>query len=65
MTAKYYTLVTDAGLDKEARAKTEGKAVVLTHIALGDGDYDPEPGFTTVTAIYLLSPSIRRLTSLC
>ena len=37
-TPKYYAVMTDVGAELEARALAEGKALVLTHIAIGDAN---------------------------
>ncbi len=37
----YYSIVTDAGLEKQVESFVNNTAIKLTHIALGDGDYNP------------------------
>lgn len=56
---KYYAVLTDAGAELEARALQEGKAVVLTHIAVGDANLQvvtPDPSVTAlVHEVYRLA----------
>jgi|GEM_PF-2245800 len=50
-TPKYYAVLTDAGAELEARALAEGKAVVLSHIAVGDANMQavtPDPSVTAL-----------------
>ncbi|MGE9985362.1 phage tail protein [Desulfovibrio sp. SGI.169] len=45
----YYAVLTDAGAELEAQALAEGKAVVLTHLAVGDANLQtvtPHPAVT-------------------
>ena len=50
-TPQYFTVMTDAGAALEARALTQGKAVVLTHIAVGDANLQSVTPHAGVTAL--------------
>ena len=39
--SEFYSILTMRGLEKQARALTDGSQIVLSQIALGDADYNP------------------------
>ncbi|MDE7372037.1 MAG: phage tail protein, partial [Desulfovibrio sp.] len=50
---EYYCRLTNAGAVLEASAKTAAKPVVLTHVAVGDGNGEvPAPGATATTLVH-------------
>lgn len=51
--AKYYAVLTEIGAKMEARALAEGRAVLLTHVAVGDADLrDIEPNALATSLIH-------------
>ena len=48
---KYYAVLTETGARMEARALAEGRAVLLTHVVVGDADLKDVVPVPTVTAL--------------
>ena len=48
---KYYVVLTETGAKMEARALAEGRAVLLTHVAVGDADLRDVAPVPTATAL--------------